>query len=141
MKILSKNEFRIELGKILTYGSNDITINTEDVEAFAKDKDSIAMCIVEDSSFHTLQEAIKLATLNFEADSILVYFKVNDKKQIMELSEMIHRMIDNNLLISIFGVSFDDNISENDVKTTLFISSSKKQNFNYLNNYIVEEPI
>lgn len=149
MKILSYEECKKELSNIATYGANDITIDSEDIDIVTKNKNLLVMSISEYSGSYAGIEAIKSAVLDFEenelfikdADGILVNFKMHPNYLIMELAEAMDIIndklcdlyIDNEPNV-VWGLSCDDNMKEDCVIATVFISYSKQRRGSYVNN-------
>lgn len=153
MKILSKEEFEIEVNRIVTYGTNDIKIGIEDINQITKNKNLLVVSASEYSGNNPAQETIKSAILDFEknnlslkeADGILVYFQVNSDYEIMDISEameIINIKSKHEVMLEepdvIWGISFDNNLKNNYVKATVFIGFSRKGK--YGDSYI-EKPV
>ncbi|NOX16147.1 MAG: hypothetical protein GXP61_09035 [Epsilonproteobacteria bacterium] len=121
MKILSEEEFKKELDKIVTYGDNDIAIgiedlhrgienhpfkveclDTEDINQITNNKDLIIMSSSEYCGSNSAVEVIKSIILDFEknkflireTDGILVYFQVNLNYKIMSFADAVEIIYD-----------------------------------------------
>jgi len=151
MKILSYEECKNELSKIQTYSPNDITIDAKDIDTITKDKDLLMMSVFECSDSYAAEQAIQSIVLDFEenklslaeVEGILVSFRMNTNYPIMELAgamEIIHDKLSEIYTYeeasSIWGLSCDNDMKENRVKATVFISYSKQRRGTYANNCI-----
>jgi cell division GTPase FtsZ len=133
----------------LDNGSGNILLSNEDIDIVTKNKNLLVMSISEFSGSYAGIEAIKSAVLDFEenelflkdADGILVNFKMHTNYLIMELAEAMDIIndklcdvyIDNEPNV-IWGLSCDDNMKEDCVIATVFISYSKQRRGSYVNN-------
>ncbi|WP_415397537.1 hypothetical protein [Sulfurimonas sp. CS5] len=146
MKSLSNAELKAELNKILTYGNNDITIDSESIEILSNNKDLIVMSTAECSGCDSACEVIKLAIEDLEleklyinnADSVLLYFKINPNfnlKKLLDAIDIVHSLVSEETDV-IFGTSCDENSSEDYVKVTVFLSYLQKLELAAANNYI-----
>lgn len=144
MKTLSKVELIEELNKILTYGKNDITIDSESIDSLFNNKDLLVMSTAEYSGNDSIHAVITLLIDDLEAekmyikdsDSVLVYFKIHPNCNMMKLTEAMDIVYSfaNKGADVVFGTSCDENISEDYVKVTVFLSYLQK--LAAANNYI-----
>ncbi len=154
MKILSKEEVKIELDKILTYGANDITIDIEDINLITKDKDLVVMGVYENSSDKAADKVISSIVSDFEDNElslmhiggILVYFQISSSYNVMKLVDAMD-IIDNKCDTAYitdepyvtFGTSCDDSLGIDYVRATVFMGY--KENFKPANKFIEVSPI
>ena len=137
MKILSYEECKKELSDITTYADNDIKLDIGDLDIVAKDQYLLVMGVSEYSGASAGKKAIKAIILDLEenelslkeADGVLVHFKMNTNHPIMELADAIELINDRLFEIElsnepslIWGLSCDENMKEDCVKATVFIS-------------------
>lgn len=129
MQILSKKELNKELDKIITTGSNDITIDIEDAKIL-NNKELIVMSMSEDNGLNSSTKAmqfilndLKLSKVQInKADSFLLCFEIHPDYEMINISnsmETIFEMTDENTDI-IFGTSSDSNKELDSVKITFF---------------------
>ena len=156
MKILSKEELKIELDNILTYGANDITLDIEDINLITKDKDLVLMGVYENSSTKAAYKVISSIISDFEnnelslmnVDSILVHFQISSNYNLIKLTDAME-IIDNKCATAYmidepyvtFGTSCDDSLDIDYVKATVFMGYSEKENLKPANNFIEVAPI
>ena len=133
--------------------SNDIVLDVEDIDTITKGKDLLVMSVFECNGSNAAEQAIQSAVLDLEenklslaeADGILVSFRMNTNYPIMELAgamEIIHDKLSEIYTYeepnSIWGISCHDDMKEDSVKATVFISYSKQRRGTYTNNYITK---
>lgn len=153
------NDIIIDTEDIKNIGGDNIfaveclDLDIEDINIITNNKDLLVMSASEQCGFNSMLKAIKLAVSDFEenklslieADGILVYFQVNSNYNMMDFAEameIIHDSSSRDIYLTeepdvIFGVSCNDNLEDNYVKVTVFISYSKQKKGSYANNYKV----
>lgn len=156
MKILSKEEVKIELDKIITYGVNDITIDIEDINIIIKNKDLVVMDVYENSSDEAAYKIINSIVSDFKNNElplmhiggILVHFKISYNYNVRKLGDAMD-IIDNRYDTAYitdepaiaFCTSCDDSLDIDYVKATVFIGYFKKEEPKYVNNFLEVTPI
>ena len=130
---------------------NSCILSMEDIDCITKNKDVLAMSVFEQCGYNSAQEVIKSIVLDFEkeklslmkTDGILIYFQTNSNYQIMDISEavgIIQNKSDDIYTTEqpelIWGISCDNELEDDYMKATVFISYSKKIDFGYVNNFI-----
>ncbi len=141
MKILSKEELKIELDNILTYGVNDINPDAEDISLITKDKDLVLMGTYENSSAKTAHKVISSIIPDFEknglsfadVNAIFVHFQINtdyNLRNIEDAMKIIYNKCDAVYFTEepdvMFSTSCDDSLDIDYVKATVFVGYSKK---------------
>lgn len=151
MKVLSKEQAKLELESIMNYGDNDISLDVEDINLIVENKDLLVMSVCENNGKTAAYEVIQSIVSDFEEnglslldmDGILVHFSISSNYEVIKLMEgmdIIYNKFDTVFALNhpsvIFGVSCDDKLSDKYVKGTVFIGYTVKEIFKYTNNFI-----